>query len=386
MLGLEAVELVAEALVEHDAGGGLLVGAEDLLAEHVDELVEAQVHLGLALVVQVALAEDGERVHRRVVVQVERIEDELHERLVATLQYVAGEYPRHGHLDGKLDLLAHGHLQIELAVPHLRQVAAALQRVGEVEQIGPVEGGGVKGLDGLQVLGVDVLAEGLLAALAAAAAVADERLEHGAHHVELRARRADEARRRPVDLVAGVEVFFAAQRRVVVGLLALVPVDAGVAHREQYALGEVLLATRRLAYHVAQLELHKRLQVVVRVEVDGLLEGAVQPVHERLQALDHRDDLDESDLLRRRVVVLGGALVLLGVLGTRRIALVIGEMQQLPVVQLEHRVRPLGEQLQAVERQRVQALVLVLAPLGLFANRNLKRKTAATYIIYIYLR
>ena len=47
----------------------------DLLAQLVDELVEAEVDLGLDLVVQELLLEDGQRVVGAVVVQVQRVED-----------------------------------------------------------------------------------------------------------------------------------------------------------------------------------------------------------------------------------------------------------------------------------------------------------------------
>ena len=39
---------------------------------------------------------------------------------------VIGEDPGHGHLDGELDPLAHRHLQVELSVPQLAQVATIL--------------------------------------------------------------------------------------------------------------------------------------------------------------------------------------------------------------------------------------------------------------------
>ena len=53
----------------------MLVVGVDLLAELVDELVEAEVDLGLDLVVEVLLAEHGEGVVRAVVVQVEGVQD-----------------------------------------------------------------------------------------------------------------------------------------------------------------------------------------------------------------------------------------------------------------------------------------------------------------------
>lgn len=52
----------------------LLVVSKDLLAEVVDKLVETQIHFGLHLVVQELLAEDGQRVHGTVVVQIQRVQ------------------------------------------------------------------------------------------------------------------------------------------------------------------------------------------------------------------------------------------------------------------------------------------------------------------------
>ena len=53
----------------------MFVVGVDLFAQLVDELVEAEVDLGLDLVVQELLLEDGQRVVGAVVVQVQRVED-----------------------------------------------------------------------------------------------------------------------------------------------------------------------------------------------------------------------------------------------------------------------------------------------------------------------
>ena len=106
---LELIELFSELGVQEETRGCLLVGSEDLLAKNVDELVEAEIHLGLDLIVQMPLLEHAQSIHRCVVVEIEWIEDEFHERLVFGLEDVRGEYPRHGHLDWKLDLFAHCH-------------------------------------------------------------------------------------------------------------------------------------------------------------------------------------------------------------------------------------------------------------------------------------
>lgn len=74
-VGARGEALDAKPLVQEDAGRELLVVGEYLLAELVDELVEAEVHLGLDLVVEELLAEDGQGVEGAVVVQVQRVED-----------------------------------------------------------------------------------------------------------------------------------------------------------------------------------------------------------------------------------------------------------------------------------------------------------------------
>ncbi len=54
----------------------------DLIAELVDELIEAEVDLGLHLVVEELLLEDVEGVEGGVVVQVQRVQHALHVRRV----------------------------------------------------------------------------------------------------------------------------------------------------------------------------------------------------------------------------------------------------------------------------------------------------------------
>ena len=53
--------------------------------------------------------------------------DSLHIGRVLGLEDVVGEDPGHGHLDRELDARAHRHLQVELAVPELGEVAAVLE-------------------------------------------------------------------------------------------------------------------------------------------------------------------------------------------------------------------------------------------------------------------
>ena len=51
----------------------------------------------------------------------------LHHGGLPGFEDVVCENPGHAHLNGELDLLAHGHLQEELPVPQLRQVTSLLQ-------------------------------------------------------------------------------------------------------------------------------------------------------------------------------------------------------------------------------------------------------------------
>ena len=96
------------------------------------------------------------------------------------------------------------------------------------------------------MLWINVLSQSLLAL----GSIANHRLEHGPNHIELSTRWTNESRR-SVDLEAMIGVLLASQCRIIVGLLALVPVDASVAHGKQNTLGEILLAVGRLADHVA---------------------------------------------------------------------------------------------------------------------------------------
>ena len=125
-IGAQPLALLPEPLIQQDRASHVLVVCVHLLAQLVDKLVEAEVHLSLHLVIQELLAEHGERVEGRVVVEVERVEHALHVRGVLGVEDVVSEDPGHRHLDGELDPLAHGHLQVELAVPQLAQVATVL--------------------------------------------------------------------------------------------------------------------------------------------------------------------------------------------------------------------------------------------------------------------
>ena len=122
----QPLALLPEPLVQQDRPGHVLVVRVHLLTQLVDKLVEAKVHLSLHLVIEELLAEHSERIEGRVVVEVEGVEDALHVRGVLGVEDVVGEDPGHGHLDGELDPLAHGHLQVELAIPQLAQVATVL--------------------------------------------------------------------------------------------------------------------------------------------------------------------------------------------------------------------------------------------------------------------
>ena len=91
------------------------------------DLVKAQIDFCLDFVVEELFPEDGQSVVRRVVVEVQWVQDALHVGRVLGGQNVVSQDPRHRHLDWELDPFAHGHLQIKLAVPQLGQVAAVLQ-------------------------------------------------------------------------------------------------------------------------------------------------------------------------------------------------------------------------------------------------------------------
>ena len=67
----QGLALLPEPLVQQDAAGQVLVVGVDLLAQLVDELVEAEVHLGLDFVVEELLSEHGEGVVGRVVVEIQ---------------------------------------------------------------------------------------------------------------------------------------------------------------------------------------------------------------------------------------------------------------------------------------------------------------------------
>ena len=64
-----------------------------------------------------------------------------------------------------LNSLAHGHFQIELSIPQLRQVSCHfLKGLSEVEQVRPVEGLLVEGINGHQIRPFDVFPQGPLPA------------------------------------------------------------------------------------------------------------------------------------------------------------------------------------------------------------------------------
>ena len=119
--------LLLKPLVQQDGSGQVFVITVDLLAQLVNKLIEAEVDLCLHLIVQELLPEHGQRVVRAVIVQIQGVEDALHVGRVLGLEDMIGENPRHGHLNGKLNALSHGHFQVELAVPQLRQVATILE-------------------------------------------------------------------------------------------------------------------------------------------------------------------------------------------------------------------------------------------------------------------
>lgn len=128
-------------------------------------------------------------------------------------------------------------------------------------------------LDNLQMILIEILAVVLFVLIAT---LRNERLEHSAHQIELGARGPDAARR-SLDLEnAAFLVLLAFERRIVLGLLAAVPVGARVLHREQNRLEIVLFLAGCLANYVAQLHLHEVLQIAVGRVVDGLFKRVLE--------------------------------------------------------------------------------------------------------------
>jgi hypothetical protein len=74
---VDELELLLVGLVQQQAGGLDLEVGVDLFADLEDELIEAQVDLGLNLVVQESLVQRVQRPVGRIVVQVERVQQEL---------------------------------------------------------------------------------------------------------------------------------------------------------------------------------------------------------------------------------------------------------------------------------------------------------------------
>ena len=95
----------------------MLVVGEHLIAEFVDELIEAEIHFGFEFVVEKLLLDFGEGILGGVVVEIQRVENVLHHRGLPRFQAVVRQNPGHAHLDGKLDSPAHRHFQEELSIP-----------------------------------------------------------------------------------------------------------------------------------------------------------------------------------------------------------------------------------------------------------------------------
>lgn len=139
--------LGAEALVQENASGLMLVVGKHLIAEFVDELIEAEVDFGLEFVVEKLFLDFGERILRGVVVQIQRVENVFHHGRLARFQAVIRQNPRHAHLDRKLNSSSHRHFEEKLPVPQLGQVAAVAQSLVEVEEVSVEVGRLVKVID-----------------------------------------------------------------------------------------------------------------------------------------------------------------------------------------------------------------------------------------------
>ncbi len=92
-------------------------------------------------------------------------------------------------------------------------------------------------------------------------------------------------------------VFFAFESRVIVGLLAEVPISAGYTDSRKYGFDNIFLFAHSLAYNIPQVGLDKALQLAIRCLVDCFFKKIFKATHECLQAFYHRYDLDDCKLL-----------------------------------------------------------------------------------------
>lgn len=101
---------------------------EDLFTEFVHQLIKTEIDLCFYLIIQKLSLEMVQSISSTVTVQVQWVQDILHHVGLLVLQDMVGEDPRQRHLNGELNTLTHGELQIELPKPQLGQVTTLTQR------------------------------------------------------------------------------------------------------------------------------------------------------------------------------------------------------------------------------------------------------------------
>eukprot|EP00965_Chrysotila_dentata_P208725 6184866-Pleurochrysis_carterae.AAC.5 len=204
-----------------------------LLREEVEELIEAQVELGLDLRVEKLLFVRTECGLARVGVDVHRREEQRHQRLVAHLQHVLRQNPRERHRDRELDHIA----QLQIA-----QRGWQPHQVGEEARVCVEDAHLAHGLLWQVRVGEDALRRHVRRA------VVVERAHGAAHQPELRGARRDRAER---VVVVGSGVLGLLGLGSLVVRRAQLPVGAQVAQAEQLRLEAALVVpackTRRHA-------------------------------------------------------------------------------------------------------------------------------------------
>mmetsp|Transcript_16170 Transcript_16170/g.63052 ORF Transcript_16170/g.63052 Transcript_16170/m.63052 type:complete len:338 (+) Transcript_16170:1663-2676(+) len=291
------LQMGAERVVQEEAGGVRLERVVDLVRELEDELVEAEVHLCLNFVVEELLLERGERAVRRVVVDVQRVEDVLHHRARARLQDRVCQNPRQREVDGELQPL--GELQVELTVPEVAQVCHLQHCALEVQHQRVEERPLVEVLQRLhQLLTAQIL---LRVRSLAVKAGTEEAKDSSADELELRCGGAD-----GLDLggeLGSSSLLLAADLHAeVVGSGAADIVCAKVAELDQLLLGVGTLLLDGEGGHFLHVPLDELLQLCVDVRAHDGAERRVCLDHAACHALEHADELGQRKALLLAVV------------------------------------------------------------------------------------
>mmetsp|Transcript_17800 Transcript_17800/g.53439 ORF Transcript_17800/g.53439 Transcript_17800/m.53439 type:complete len:401 (+) Transcript_17800:1881-3083(+) len=324
--GVLLVELL-EGRIQKGRTGQALVVVEGLVGQLVDQLIEAEVHLGLDLLVEEALVQIEQGTIGRIVVDVQRIEDELGHAHVVGLDDVVGEDPRQRHLDRELQTLAQ--LQVELTIPEVGHVTHLLHVAKRLQQI-PVDGTAV--VEFLEHL--DAAAEILVCIHAALAQVlvSDEAIHQGAHQGELRRGGGHGTRRHHRRLLTFVRLLTVDRR--ICRFDATVPVGRQLTQVQQVEAHSARLLAGG-ADELAQSDLHKLLHLIVNAAPQQRVEHTTLAGHQQRQTLDHGQHFDQHDALLCVVVVAHRTLVF------GRIGLNTGRMCILPGALAQHQTTPL---------------------------------------------